>query len=48
MFYGFVNLKCSVKMSPLKEMVTLSKKEQSRLMVLNVIEIGRVTAKGSI
>jgi hypothetical protein len=35
-------------MSPLKEMVTLSKKEQSRLMVLNVIEIGRVTAKGSI
>jgi len=35
-------------MSPLKEMVTLSKKEQSRLMVLNGIEISRVTAKGGI
>jgi len=32
-------------MSPMKEMVTLSKKEQSRLMVLNGIEIGRVTAR---
>jgi hypothetical protein len=32
----------------MKEMVTLSKKEQSRLMVLNGIEMGRVTAKGGI
>jgi len=48
MFYGFVTLKCSVKMSPMKEMVTLSKKEQSRLMVLNGIEMGRVTAKRGI
>ena len=48
MFYGFVTLKYSVKMSPMKEMVTLSKKEQRRLIVLNGIEIGRVTAKGGI
>jgi len=48
MFYDFVTLKCSVKMLPMKEMVTLSKKEQSRLMVLNGIEISRVTAKGGI
>ena len=35
-------------MSPMKEKVTLNKKEQRRLMVLNGIEIGRVTAKGGI
>jgi alkylated DNA nucleotide flippase Atl1 len=29
----------------MKEMVTLSKKEQSRLIVLNGIEMGRVTAR---
>jgi hypothetical protein len=32
----------------MKEMVTLNKKEQSRLMVLNGIEMGRVTGKGGI
>jgi hypothetical protein len=32
----------------MKEMVTLGKKEQSRLMVLNRIEMGRATAKGGI
>jgi len=29
----------------MKEMVTLNKKEQSRLMVLNGIKIGRITAR---
>jgi len=29
----------------MKEMVTLSKKEQRRLMVLNGIEIGRTTGR---
>jgi hypothetical protein len=32
----------------MKDRVTLSKEEQSRLMVLNGIEISRVTAKGGI
>jgi len=32
-------------MSPMKEMVTLNKEEQSRLMVLNGIKIGRITAR---
>jgi len=31
----------------MKEMVTLTRKEQRRLMVLNGIEIGRVTARGA-
>jgi hypothetical protein len=32
----------------MKEMVTLGKREQSRLMVLNGIGMGRGTAKGGI
>jgi hypothetical protein len=43
--YDFASLKCFVKMSPMKEMVTLNKKEQNRLMVLNWAERGMMTAK---
>ena len=45
MFYDFVTLKCFVKMSPMKEMVTLNKKEQNRLIVLNRVERGMMTAR---
>jgi len=45
MFYDFVTLGCSVKMSPMKEMVTLNKKEQNRLIALNRVERGMMTAR---
>ena len=32
-------------MSPMKEMVTLNKKEQRRLVVLNRIEMGKMTGR---
>ena len=35
-------------MSPMKAMVTLSKKRQSRLIMLNGIEIDRITARKAV
>ena len=32
-------------MSPMKEMVTLNRKEQRRLVVLNQVEVGRMTGR---
>jgi len=45
MSYDFVILKCFVKMSPMKETVTLNKKKQNRLIVVNRVERGMMTAK---
>jgi hypothetical protein len=43
MLYDFVTFKCPVEMSLMKEMVTLNKKKQNRLMVLNWTAAENVT-----
>ena len=45
MLQGLVTLECSVKMSPVKERVTLNKKEQNRSMVLSWVARGMMTAR---
>ncbi|MGA8849838.1 MAG: hypothetical protein WB564_08490 [Dehalococcoidia bacterium] len=39
MLYDFLTFKCPVEMPLMKEMVTLNKKRQNRLIVLNRLEL---------